>query len=372
MTISHLTLQFGTNLDEIPDPTIEYMYEINPDTISEGFTHLMKLVLCTAAHPEAIDLIKCLDTADINTSLKNGLTALHIAAINLQGASTSNTIQLLVDLNADVDCKDKCGYTALHYAFMNLITDVNVIKILIDASDDINSKTIEGYTILHTASALSDDPNIIKRLIDKNADVNSLDNNGYTALYTAIDNTNCSSIIKLLINANTNINIQPSNEPTILQLAIRRNIDIDVIKLLVSNADNYNKNTALYEAIAKNNMDLVSLLINSCININYKNNCGYTALHFSIGINKNLDIINLLINANSDVNTLNFCGQTPLYTILRDPLTNINKQIIYALINAGANIMQVLEIEDNEYLRSILNIKQNRIKRASNKYNNAV
>ena len=73
--------------------------------------------------------------------------------------------------------------------------------------------------------------------------------------------------------------------------------------------------------------ELVQVFIDSGIDINAKNEAGYTLLFFA----KSPKVAELLIQAGADVNTKNKYGTTPLFYVK-------SKEIAELLIQAGANI----------------------------------
>jgi ankyrin repeat protein len=76
-----------------------------------------------------------------------------------------------------------------------------------------------------------------------------------------------------------------------------------------------------------------------------------------------IDAIKLLLSYDADINLRTISGFTPLYLCSNSP-TNTNIEVINLLVAHGANISDTLIIEENLILRSILDIYQNRIKRA--------
>ncbi len=104
--------------------------------------------------------------------------ALLEAAINNNVAEVARLIQA----GADVNARDRIGYTALMWAANYYAVDA--AKALIEAGADINAKDNNGYTALMvTVGKGSFD--VAKVLIEAGADINAKDNNGYTALMIA-------------------------------------------------------------------------------------------------------------------------------------------------------------------------------------------
>ena len=111
------------------------------------------LSLCMNTKTDGLDsLIKCLQTGvDVNNYKNNdNCTALMFAAAF---SSTEDTVKLLIDAGADLDCKDKNGLTALTWAVINTngTSTENTVKLLVDAGADVNAKDKHGWTVLMNA-----------------------------------------------------------------------------------------------------------------------------------------------------------------------------------------------------------------------------
>ena len=84
----------------------------------------------------------------------------------------------LFDKEADVNAKDKDGWTPLHWAVREGYPEI--AKLLIEHGADVNTMDYKGYTTLHL---VLDNPEIAKLLIEHGADVNATDNYGDTLLH---------------------------------------------------------------------------------------------------------------------------------------------------------------------------------------------
>ena len=69
--------------------------------------------------------------------------------------------------------------------------------------------------------------------------------------------------------------------------------------------------TALINAAACNNIDLIKWLLENGANINYQDRNGYTALHFA-GQNKVVELAEFLLSKGADPNLKDKFGNTPL------------------------------------------------------------
>jgi Ankyrin repeats (3 copies)/Ankyrin repeat len=127
-----------------------------------------------------VDIVTCLldEGADINVKNKNGWTALMEAAYN----DHDKVVQLLVDKGADMNVEDKDGVSALSWATHN--GHDKVVQVLVDKGADMNIRSKDGDTALMYAAYMDLDE-VVQVLVDKGADMNIKDKDGKTALMHA-------------------------------------------------------------------------------------------------------------------------------------------------------------------------------------------
>ncbi|MDC3309545.1 ankyrin repeat domain-containing protein [bacterium] len=123
--------------------------------------------------------------ADVNARDKDGYTPLLLAA----GYSTAESIQLLIAAGADVNARTEKGYTPLHSAVGTLHSAVGNssaegVQLLIAAGAEVNARDESGYTPLHSA-AWKATAETVQLLITAGADVMARDETGYTPLIIA-------------------------------------------------------------------------------------------------------------------------------------------------------------------------------------------
>ncbi len=95
--------------------------------------------------------------------------------------------------------------------------DINKIKSSIEAGADVNSKDKVGFTTLHLAS-LIDNYDLAKLLIQGGADVNAITSDGETPLLLASD-VNSIRVVDLLLQNDANPNIKGNDGKTALNIA---------------------------------------------------------------------------------------------------------------------------------------------------------
>jgi ankyrin repeat protein len=167
--------------------------------------------------------------ANINAKDKNGRTALMWASekgyteivklLREKGAIGTIKIDLyliesaqkgdiagvnaLLNKGADVNAKDKDGWTALMEASNNGHTEI--VKALIDKGANINAKDKNGRTALMWAS-LFGNTEIVKMLLNKGADVNAKDKDGSSALTEALVKGH-TEVVKALLKKGANVHV---------------------------------------------------------------------------------------------------------------------------------------------------------------------
>ena len=135
------------------------------DAAREGDTALIKRLLENGAEIEAKD--------------KDGWTALTSAALH----GHRSVVECLLDRGADIEAKDKDGYwTALTSAAWQ--SHKSIVECLLDRGANIEAKNTNGYTALISA-AWQGHKSIVECLLDRGADIEARNNHGATALLCA-------------------------------------------------------------------------------------------------------------------------------------------------------------------------------------------
>jgi len=277
-----------------PDPNIEY--KCSDNTISKGFTLLMKWVMLTKEHPELHDKIKEYirdRPKEINKQNEKGLTALMMASRYSNGDSTENTVKMLIEAEANVDLQNNDGWTALMLASRNSKTESteNTVKMLIEAKSNVNLQEKDGWTALMMTSRYSNGDsteNTVKMLIEAKANVDLQNNDGWTALIMASRYSNGDSTentVKMLIEAKANVDLQNNDGWTALMMACRySNGDSteNTVKMLIEADDNLTMNKIIENKIPSNIAEL-------CLNKIYVKN--YLKQRFTRSIVKHIPLI---------------------------------------------------------------------------------
>jgi ankyrin repeat protein len=230
-------------------------------------------------------------------SLSSVYSDIPSLVIAVQGDSCEE-IEHLIKTGANVNEKDEHGATPLIHAAIR--KNEKIIEILLKNGADINARDKTGRTALLYAVAAGYD-RMSEILVVNGADVNIADKDSMTPLYFAVDNGNI-RIAKLLMSKRVDPNVRITT-------------------------NNYLRgSTALLCAIAKNNRELVELLVKHDADTNFADFEGGTALMLACR-KGDLHTVIMLLDAGAKINIAYNMGNTPL---------------IYASLMGGAGIVEFL------------------------------
>jgi ankyrin repeat protein len=146
---------------------------------------VVKSTLKVAVKKKAIQLLLGKEV-DINARDRCGRSALHWVC--RQRSDDKGIVELLVNNRADVNARDKDGRTALHWVCEDIGGGgEETLGFLLKNGADIKAKDKNGSTVLHLA-ARRERKEILKLLLQNGADINERDGNGLTALDHAREN----------------------------------------------------------------------------------------------------------------------------------------------------------------------------------------
>lgn len=172
-------------------------------------------------------------------------------------------IKKILENNFDIDLTDKQGITGLNFAVA--YNQFNVVRFLIEKGANLNIKDKNGWSPIITASQLlKDKTEIVKYLIQNGANINQVDKDGFSALHIAIEN-NYFNVAKLLIIKGIDISIKTKlDKETALHKAVRSN-NFELVQLLLDKGAkisevNYENLSALQIAESESSNDIYEIL----------------------------------------------------------------------------------------------------------------
>jgi ankyrin repeat protein len=220
-------------------------------------------------------------------------------------------VEALLAAGADVNMKDKHGYTALIYASLGGHTEI--VKLFL-AIDGIDVNWIGTWATALTKASGYGHTDIVKMLLAAGADVNLAASDGETALIKASENGKA-DVVEVLLKWGANVDaiVQPWGRTALMVASALGHADV-VAALLKGGADvnqaTIYGNTALMVA-SRGRTDIVKVLLAASADVNREDKYGNTALKFA-SKKGHTEIVTLLLAAGADVNKAGEDGWTAL------------------------------------------------------------
>jgi ankyrin repeat protein len=152
--------------------------------------------------------------ADMNArNAKDGYAPLHFAARN---AHNSEIVDILIKAGAEIDAKDKYGYTPLMLALRKNDAYPDIAIALIKYKADVNAVFPENSStplMMALSDFLSTKPKVIQALTDYGADVNAKNIGGMTPLMFAAKYSS-QEIVRMLLKAGADIAAKDKDNKT--------------------------------------------------------------------------------------------------------------------------------------------------------------
>lgn len=292
--------------------------------------------------------------ADINAKNKKGWTALYTAAYR----GEFDTLKLLLEYGADIEAKNEFGWTSLCFAAYR--DKFDTVKFLLEHGADIEAKANNGWSALRMA-ARRNRLGMVNFLLEHGADAEAkghgrksvlekaklpLDeakNEGEEIpLFTAVRYKKSDNLKMFLENGEV-VDAKDFHGKTALEIAYH---DISTMKVLFKyradiDAKNSRGLTVLYEAADTSDiyefekyLEIVKFLVEHGADIEAKSDNGWTVLHKAI-VNENLNLVKFLLEHGADIEAKAIGGRTPL---LQSILGGKNLGVAQFLLELGANI----------------------------------
>ncbi|WQF82582.1 Putative B30.2/SPRY domain, P-loop containing nucleoside triphosphate hydrolase [Colletotrichum destructivum] len=321
------------------------------------------------------DVVRTLLRCGANANLQDAkrLTPLHHAAM----AGMLEVTEALLDQasaeadETNIDGRDLERFTPLHRAAKS--GNEQIVNLLLKHHAFVDARTISEKTPLHFATAF---PEVVKLLLDANAEVNAADSLGQTPLHIATSKRNRRSA-QLLLKAGANVHHADDDDDSdddggkravyhainwkdlqmvedLYKLGSRPNekdslADMkhavkcsaaDILKFFIKDsADSVHKKnlkdgqTLLHLASERDSPEIISLLIESGLNVNSAGPWDQTPLHVAAALGK-IDNIRQLLKYDADTQKVNEDGDMPLH----GAATNGSNAAVRMLLEKGAPV----------------------------------
>ena len=304
------------------------------------------------------------------------------------------TIQILIDLGAEVNCKDDKGVTPLYKAIVNYNREI--VSLLIENGADINATTISGISPLHI-SVGNFDPNlkITRMLLQKGANVMAVDKSGKTPFELAVAINNkplmnlflnhgaiddlkrnikislieavkggYEGITKYLINQGANVNAKDDHGYFPLHIAVAYKFK-EIAGILIRNGASIDAlhddgRSALHYTVYQKDANMTEFLIMNGANVNVRHLHNFaTPLHYAVFFNGDIEISKLLIQNGAEIDAKTpHVGVTPLMMAMIKGLDNMAKILIQNGASTNIKTFEIaLEVKIKRFLKLLMYTK---------------
>lgn len=218
----------------------------------------------------------------------------------------SGKVKALLDAGADVNARDETGNTPLSLAAFD--GNPYIASILLERGADINAKSVDGLTPLMLAAG-ENHLEVVMVLLNKGADVAATDNRGLTAMDMA-QQKNFQGVIEQLRKAGAGQSDRAKTD-----------------------TENEDDEWGLRQAATEGDIQRIRALLAKGVDINAKDDFGWTALRNAV-FQENPAAVKILLANKADPNSQDYRdGSTALHWAAQVGHT----EIVVALLNAGAN-----------------------------------
>lgn len=311
--------------------------------------------LLLASFNSNLDSLRILLGADVNVNVRNSSQATPLITA-IKSASSFTFVNMLLNASADVNAKNKDGWTALHFTVasqdLHQQDQSDIAKALIKAGANIEAKTESGDTPLMLA-AKNDKLDNVRILLDAGANVNARNNFHSSPLLIAIQESQSESLTKLLINAGADLNAVSDWGWGALHLTVNgvyedgifSGTDLsNIAKLLLDAGADIELKTmegrsALALAAINKNPNTMKVLLDYGADVNTQDEWKWTPLMNAVFKAKSAALSKILLNAGADANTQNKFGSTALHLTVdsEDEAKHDLYHIAKVLLDSGAN-----------------------------------
>lgn len=296
---------------------------------------------------------------DVDEKDERGCSPLMVAVENRK----VEVVRCLIENGADINCRNKYGWTPLHKA-ANL-GSFESVRLLIDTGKlEVDLRTKQGATPVYEAAFGSDKVQIVRLLEEKGFNILKESNDHFTPLMVAIWRQN-HGIADYLIKR-------------IISRKIGELTSEDKVREYLNRTD-YKGETALYKAVRAGNYQIVKKLIDAGVDPAIEPySTGYFIAHDLLKATERDDFesVERTINSWSEEEKERLIDQTdPDYgrSALSIAAEKGSRDIVQFLLKNGADVFSEnnhgrtprdMTLERNEYIRNLLKREENKRKRS--------
>lgn len=242
--------------------------------------------LYMAVKIENVNMIKAILKGGANWNLyyDNGSnTILHDAA----QSGKIKRMQLICDLGADIEARDKWGNTPLMSASASGEDDALIY--LLKRGADLHAVDNDGGNALHGIIYSKETTETVRILVEYGIDINHRNNDGsppiFPSGYTSTIGKDLLTNAKFLIQEGAVLTVQNNREETLLHLAVNHSY-VQLASLAIEhgaeiNAQDTRKETPLHGAVKMGNVLIANLLLEAGARSDIPNSDGHTAEYFA-------------------------------------------------------------------------------------------
>ena len=266
----------------------------------------------------------------------------HICSYELLEKDRVKMVQTLLNFNAEIEDDTNLKQTPLLLAAKNGFLEIG--KLLIQHGANVNVKDQKEFTPLHLA-IMSNQIEFAELLLKNGSHVET-PGNGHQPLHGAPNY----EAAKLLIDHGANVNTKDLKNNSPIHNAVKRNA-IDIVKLMIVNgADIKDKNdeggdkndkigceTLLALAIHSRHIEIAKVLIENGANVSFKDSMGNSPIHYAVESN-DIDIVKLLLKEGASIHEKNDEGKTPIHLAISEITHVTHIDIVEVLIANGADV----------------------------------
>jgi len=291
---------------------------------------------------------------DMNALNGNGDTALHLALVNPTRNKSKMIARLLIENGADCEVQNQAGYTPLLYAVAN--GNEEVTELLLEKRVNINIKSHLGSYAVQYAVRYGHE-RVLKLLLGRGADLHTHNDNG-EGLVALAAKSGRENILKLLLDHGADINARDTkyNNYSALDQAVWKG-EQDIVRILLERGADHG--CALHNAAANDQLGMVELLLAEGVDIDTRDEDGYTALT-DAAMEGQQKIVIFLLERGADINARNNagdsaldraiqCGQEEIARILVDHGADFNTQSL-----DGYNALDLVTLRGQETIAQML------------------